>query len=124
MYCGHEAFLDSPVKDSKGAVMGTHRSHYEKAAAKNNSAGARARAMLYDGPQLPDALDYLLEWSRDLHGKSGVGPHGYNPLTYTTIADWSRLTGTTVHPHEVEALIRLDAVFLNPPDLSRRKRGD
>ncbi len=36
------------------------------------------------------------------------------PLSYTTIADWSRLKGISVKPHEVDALIYLDAAMLSP----------
>lgn len=38
------------------------------------------------------------------------------PLSYTTIRDWSRLKGIDVEPHEVMALIALDAAMLYPGD--------
>jgi hypothetical protein len=36
------------------------------------------------------------------------------PLSYTTIADWARLNQIDVSPHEVHALITLDAAMLSP----------
>lgn len=41
--------------------------------------------------------------------------NGFAPLSYTTIADWARLTDRTVRPHEVKALLALDRVMRNPP---------
>jgi hypothetical protein len=108
----HECYLDTPVRDSKGSVTGKNRDHLEVAARKGS---ARAIAALYNGPQIPDSVAYLWDWARELHGKSGVGMSGFNPLTYTTIADWARLTGNEPEPHEVEALFWLDAILLNPP---------
>jgi hypothetical protein len=46
--------------------------------------------------------------------RSGVDMNGPAPLSYATIESWSRLTGTKVEPHEVEALITLDSVMRNP----------
>lgn len=43
------------------------------------------------------------------------------PLTYTTLADWSRLKAITVLPHEVEALITLDSCLLHPGPLPAEK---
>lgn len=105
-YAAHEARLNQPAKDGT-----PERVHVEALAKRGN---ARAQSMLI-GPPLPDTLAYLWNWALELHGRSGVGMHGLNPLTYTTIADWARLTRRHPGPLEVEALIRLDAVLLNPP---------
>lgn len=110
-YVTHEARLNKPAKDGTA-----ERAHLEPLAAKGN---ARAIALL-QGPPLPEALSYLYDWSVELHGKSGFGQHGgVLPLTYTTIADWSRLTGTEVRPDEVRALMLLDAIWLNPPEVKQ-----
>ena len=45
---------------------------------------------------------------------------GVSPLSYSTIADWARLTGRGLAPVEVEALIALDSV-LRHPDAGVRK---
>lgn len=67
-----------------------------------------------EGPSAPACLEYLRGWLFELHGRSGVGMSGVAPLSYGTIADWTRLTGAIVRPEEVRALIRLDAVLLHP----------
>jgi hypothetical protein len=41
---------------------------------------------------------------------------GLLPLTYSTIADWSRLEDVDVKPHEVQALLILDRTMLYPSD--------
>lgn len=70
--------------------------------------------MLESGPDVPACLAYLLDWLDQLHGRSGVGMNSIVPLTYSTIAEWSRLTDTVVAPHEVHALIVLDSVRCHP----------
>lgn len=40
--------------------------------------------------------------------------NGLSPLAYSTIADWARFKCVSPEPHEVEALIALDAVMLHP----------
>jgi hypothetical protein len=86
------------------------RVHLEQLAARGH---AQSIAWLL-GPDYPPELDYLRSWVRELHGRSGVGMSGLSPLTYSTIADWARLKGFVPEPHEVDALIALDAVMLYP----------
>lgn len=74
----------------------------------------RAEEDLY-GPAAPPALEYLLHWSDDLHGRSGVGPAGFAPLTPTVVRDWFALVDREIAPHEVRALMTLDAVRNHPP---------
>lgn len=62
-------------------------------------------------PEFPDALAYLWGWVLELHGRSGIGMGGANPLTYTTIADWAILTRNRPQPYEVEALVALDGAL-------------
>ena len=71
-------------------------------------------ASALDGPPMPEELRYLREWVQELYGRSGVGAVGVNPLTYTTIMDWAVLTDRSVQPHEVQALMALDAVMRFP----------
>ncbi len=69
-----------------------------------------------DGPPAPVALAYLLQWSRELYGRSGVGMNGLAPLAFSTIRDWARLTQRGhIAPHEVHALLLLDAIWMHPP---------
>jgi len=74
-----------------------------------------------EGPPCPESLTYLLEWSGELLGRSGIGPTGFAPLGYHVIESWARLTGRTVTSDEVRALVVLDAVRLNP---GKEKSGE
>lgn len=76
-----------------------------------------------EGPPAPDALAYLLQWSWELYGRSGIGMHGFAPLSFTTIRDWATLTDRAVEPHEVHALLMIDAVRRNPPKVTETDDG-
>lgn len=59
-------------------------------------------------------LEYLRRWCYEVYGRSGFSEVGVNPLSYQTVESWARLTGRTVSPADVDALMRLDAVLRNP----------
>ena len=84
------------------------------------SSNPESRALLI-GPECPESLDYLKAWAYALHGRSGVGMNGAAPLSYGTIADWSRLTGHMPSPEDVDALLVLDSVLLSPEPTARPK---
>lgn len=52
-----------------------------------------------------------------------MGGGGYAPLSYSTIADWARLKKVDIEPHEVEALILLDAAMLSPDDTTETQEA-
>lgn len=56
---------------------------------------------------LPWALRHIWEWFHELAGRAGSNGFGPNPLSYTEIAAWARLTGRHPQPHEVQLLLRL-----------------
>jgi hypothetical protein len=68
-----------------------------------------------EGPECPESLGYLLEWARQLHGRSGVGMNGFAPMTWATLDAWARWTGNIPDRDEIDALFILDAVLLSPP---------
>lgn len=78
-----------------------------------NKGDERSIAAL-NGPECPEELKYLVDWCYLLFARSGVSADGVAPLSYTTIEAWSRLSGNEVDPHEVEALMLLDAALRNP----------
>jgi hypothetical protein len=94
---------NEPVGD--GTVA---RDHWE-AAARRGSAAALARL---EGPPIPESVEYLWGWLMELHGRSGAHMSGINPLSYSTVAEWARLTRTDVDTLEVRALMQLDAALL------------
>jgi hypothetical protein len=59
-------------------------------------------------------LEYLYRAAIEMHGRSGVGMGGLMPVSFTTIADYSRLKDIQFRPHEVDAIVQLDSVLLYP----------
>lgn len=103
--------------DRKDGGRWTQREHLQGLIDRGQASDADLAA--FDGPPLPECGRYLLQWLYELHGRSGVSMNGLAPLSYPVIAEWARLTGRDPQPHEVEALIRLDAELLAlevPPD--------
>lgn len=105
----HHAILNRRADDGS-----TQRAHLESAAARGSITAARE----LEGPELPDALSYLVEWIHALSGRSGVGMSGFAPLTWSTIGEWSRFTGIDPDVAEIDALFVLDSVLLNPVALA------
>jgi hypothetical protein len=89
----------------------TQRDYLLASARKGNRDSQRTLA---EAPKFPEAIRYLWEWADEMAGRSGVGMSGIAPLSFTTIRDWSELTGGKPTRAEVEALTRLDAVIRNP----------
>lgn len=112
MYVEHQSMLDYPSKD------GTLRSHLEESARRGN---VESEKELDGAVAYPDAVAYLHRWSLELYGRSGMSSAGMAPLGYGTIADWSRLTDQHPEPHEVDALLRLDAAMRHTPAIEEKK---
>jgi hypothetical protein len=94
------------------------REHLEGLVARGpDKRGYAEHVAKLQGSEYPDCIEYMRDWLSELHGRSGVGMSGFNPLTYSTIAHWSRLTETRVESDEVRALILLDAIMLNPGEM-------
>lgn len=100
-YARHEAEMNAPGED--GVSL---RSHLEE---------KRRRGLpcpeLDSVPECPEELAHLYGFAIELIGRSGVGMSGFAPLSYSLIRDWSHLTGWTLEPCEVDAVIRLDSVM-------------
>ena len=114
-HVAHQARLDVrvdgfPVRTS----LGRRLQRLSESKGEDHPETVKARRE-FDGPPAPDALGYLLRWSWEVYGRSGVSVDGFAPLTFTTIRDWAVLTGREIDPHEVHALLTLDAVRRNPP---------
>ncbi len=69
-------------------------------------------------PDHPEQMEYLLDWSRELVGRSGVGMDGLAPLTWEAIDAWARRTGRNPTPDECSALMLLDGVFRHPESVA------
>lgn len=87
-------------------------------------AALAARSAIYkrrlDGPDLPEAVGYLWEYFRELHERRRylALPSGTlipEPIPYTEVAAWGRLTGRALAAYEVEILMTLDRTWLTGP---------
>jgi hypothetical protein len=75
-------------------------------------------------PPCPEGAEYLVGWAYQLWGRSGAGMAGLAPLSHTEIAAWARLTGNDPDPLEVEALIVLDRVLLEPDSAAEQTKEE
>jgi hypothetical protein len=78
---------------------------------------ASAIERLSGGPECPEHLAYLLDWTGQLHGRSGMTDHGPAPLSWPTVAAWSQFSGLVPEPCECDALFTLDGVLLFPGEM-------
>lgn len=101
----HDARLDAPLEHG-----GSRRATLELAASRGSQTAIQALTR----PEYPEPLEYLLEWSRELVGRSGVGMDGFAPLTWEAIDAWARRTGRNPTPDECNALMLLDGAFRHP----------
>jgi hypothetical protein len=106
-YVAWETKLNTPDKDGV-----TLRSMQEERL-RRNLPGAREAL---EGPMFPLDMEHIYLWNQELFGRSGIGMSGVAPLSYGAISDWSRLTGNSPEPDEIQALLRLDAVMRHPPE--------
>lgn len=101
----HQAILNKPLKDGR-----TQRVHLEGAA---NRGSVSAIAQL-EKTKVPDAISYLWDWFLELHGARRSGVNGLEPISYSDIDAWSRLTHRHPTPDEVASLLRIDSAYRNP----------
>lgn len=93
------------MRDSKGVPM---RVHLERAAQQGRES-ARARLQ---GPQCPEPLRYLRTWLYRMHGKSGIGMSGAQPLTPSTVLDFCKAFDVQFDPWEIELLLEADVAII------------
>lgn len=93
----------------KGPDGASQRATWELAAQRGNEDARRK----LQGPEFPEHMAHIWEWTQELHGRSGMGMAGLAPLSYQTIQAWQALTGVHLSPLEVEALIAVDGAMLN-----------
>jgi len=99
----HEFTLNQA--DDKGISKREHLQQVER------SAGYTPKEL--DNPtQFPRLLMYLWLAFFDLNSARTAGFSGPNPITYTELHHWKELTGTPLSAWDVQALKRLDQVYL------------
>lgn len=62
---------------------------------------------------LPEAGKLIWQWFVDLHRARSWHMNGPNPISYQEIAAYGRIMCWNMLPYEVEAIRRLDQVFVN-----------
>jgi len=73
-------------------------------------------------PELPESAAYILQWFYDLSSTRTVGM-ALNPISFTEIDAWSRLTGNKPSIWEVSAIKQLDTAFLQSCNEDQRKEA-
>ncbi len=111
MFVQHQARLDV-VTDGV-----SRRATLEASAARGNVNAIEALT----GPSYPDALEYLLDWSHELVGRSGEGMSGASALSWPTLDAWADRTGRNPTRDECLALMQLDHAFRHPDDVAAPK---
>jgi hypothetical protein len=113
-YCEHEAKLN--VRRADGSTRRDEIMHMA------DRGDLLAALELDEGPECPPGFEHLVDWSRELYGRSGVGMDGAAPLSFTTVRDWSALTGHSPSPWEIQALMAMDSAMRPPREDAPEKR--
>lgn len=99
----HTFKLDKPT--GKGATEREHLEQVQKQTGRNVSG-------LETDVEFPNVLMHVWSAFVNLSNSRSAGFSGPNPLTYTEIKTWMELTDTPLKSWEVEAIKRLDAVYI------------
>lgn len=67
-------------------------------------------------PEYPESVEYLLRWSQELVGRSGMGQFAAAPLSWPSLDAWARRTGRDPSYEEQMALMELDTAMRNPEE--------
>jgi hypothetical protein len=55
---------------------------------------------------------YILEYFFELHNKRSSNGYGPNPISYSEIVAWDRLTNKYITAEEVELIMKIDNIYL------------
>ena len=101
-FAEHQFKLNRP--DQNGT---TEREHLEQV---ERQTGRRPIAL--DGPDFPALVSHIWSAFIILSNSRTAGFSGPNPITYEQIKAWKELTETIIAPWEIEAIKRLDRVYM------------
>jgi hypothetical protein len=94
--------LNIPGKDGL-----SQREHLEQV---ERQTGKRPKEL--DGPEFPELLSHIWSAFTILNSTRSVGFSGPNPISFGDIKAWMELTGTPLTAFEVDAVKRLDRVYM------------
>ena len=63
-------------------------------------------------PYIPEPGRLVWEFFVDLNGRRSLGGVGPNPITFTDIEAWQRVTGWEIAQHHIDAIRALDDAWL------------
>lgn len=64
------------------------------------------------GPEFPEEMLHVWSAFLSLNGTRSAGFSGPLPISYSEMKSWMELTGNYLSPWEVEAIKKLDAVYM------------
>ncbi|TNG94881.1 hypothetical protein FHQ28_05665 [Pasteurellaceae bacterium USgator11] len=102
-YAQAEFKLDKKPKDSEATLREHLTAVYEQTNIKPEQ---------LNNPEPDPFVLYLLDYFRELSMSRQCGMT-INPILYSEIEAWSRLTATTLEKWELDTLKRLDVIWLN-----------
>jgi hypothetical protein len=86
----------------------------DSSASKMIEVNRRARRLPRSEREPPFPLHdaYLFSIFQELNASRSHNGFGYNPLTYTEVDAYRRMTGTVLNAWQVKMLMRIDQIFL------------
>ena len=101
-YAEHEFSISKPDKSGT-----SEREHLEQV---ERQTGHRPKAL--DGPDFPLLMSHVWSAFIVLNASRTMGFSGPNPISYQEIKTWKELTDTPLSSWEIEAIKRVDVVFM------------
>lgn len=99
--------------EGDGDLKAPHRVHLEAMARQGDVA---AQFELDNVPPLPPLAAHVWGYFTDLaRCRNYAGMGSPLPISYRDIEAWGRVTGNTLAPWELRAVLQLDAAFLTEP---------
>ena len=92
------------IPDKDGVTERQHLQEVEKQSGRT--------PLALQGPEFPELLEYVWAAFLLLNQTRGQGFNGPLPISYQEIECWMRMTQNTLLPWEIEAIKRLDSVYL------------
>jgi len=102
--CGDPQKKNVSVRGYWMSLLGAH----------NQQLRQRARKELIQEPDIPGRVAYLWRWWSELDRGRRYGMNGAEPLAFLDIESWARLSGRRPTHTDIESLIAIDRVVLNP----------
>lgn len=73
-------------------------------------------------PPIPAAVQHIWDWFCELSASRSGNGMGANPIAWTEIEAWARLTGRLLAPRDVQAIAALDQAFFTEQAEQDRRR--